>query len=155
MVDDLLPLPSWEEQHAARVVNLITRLEQRQDLHITKLNWSTGLLIAVTSTPCPKAGASHPHEWAFLLRWRLPPEHQVVRLVLHRLHRHWLSASPAVASQSGIHQERGFCSWQMERECTVVKHGSVFTRGTELPRNPQALFRCQCTRTRIPGLSRL
>ena len=46
-VDDLLPLPSWEEQHAARVVNLITNLEQRQDLHITKLNWSTGLLMAV------------------------------------------------------------------------------------------------------------
>jgi len=47
MVDDLLPLPSWEEQHAARVVNLITALEQRQDLRITKLNWSTGLLIAI------------------------------------------------------------------------------------------------------------
>jgi len=28
---------------------------------------------------------------------------------------------------------------------TMVKHGSVFTRGTDLPRNPQALFRCQCT----------
>ncbi len=27
----------------------------------------------------------------------------------------------------------------------LVKHGSVFTRGTELLRNPQALFRCQCT----------
>ncbi len=47
MVDDLLPLPSWEEQHAARVVNLIRALEQRQDLRITKLNWSTGLLIAI------------------------------------------------------------------------------------------------------------
>jgi len=46
-VDDLLPLPTWEEQHAARVVNLISTLEQRQDLHITKLNWSTGLLIAI------------------------------------------------------------------------------------------------------------
>jgi len=47
VVDDLLPLPSWEEQHAPRVVNLITSLEQRQDLHFTKLNWSTGLLMAV------------------------------------------------------------------------------------------------------------
>jgi len=46
MVDDLLPQPAWEDGHAARVVNLITRLEQRQDLRITKLNWSTGLLIA-------------------------------------------------------------------------------------------------------------
>ncbi len=50
-------------------------------------------------SPGLKAGDSHPHEWAFLLRWRLPPEHRVVRLVLHRLHRHWLSASPAVASR--------------------------------------------------------
>jgi uncharacterized protein (DUF433 family) len=54
----------------------------------------------LTSSPCVNAGASLPRDRAFLLRWRLPPEHRVVRLVLHRLHRHWLSASPAVASQS-------------------------------------------------------
>ena len=47
IVDDLLPLPSWGELHAPRVVNFITSLEQRQDLYITKLNWSTGLLMAV------------------------------------------------------------------------------------------------------------
>jgi len=47
IVDDLLPLSSWEEGHAARVVNLIRALEQKQDLRITKLNWSTGLLIAI------------------------------------------------------------------------------------------------------------
>jgi len=44
-------------------------------------------------------GASLPHDRAFLLRWRLPLKHQVACLVLHRLHRHSLSASPAVASR--------------------------------------------------------
>jgi len=47
IVDDLLPLPSWEEGHAPGVARLITTLEARHDLHITKLNWSTGLLLAV------------------------------------------------------------------------------------------------------------
>jgi len=55
-----------------------------------------------------------------------------------------------------LHRLLGFCNRQVKKErCTVVKHGSVFTRGTELPRNPQALFRCQCTRSSVPGLSRL
>jgi predicted O-methyltransferase YrrM len=45
IVDDLLPLPSWEAAHAPRVARLIEKLEQRQDLRLTKLNWSTGILI--------------------------------------------------------------------------------------------------------------
>jgi predicted O-methyltransferase YrrM len=45
--DDLLPLPKWEEGHASLVTQFINTIEQRKDLHITKLNWSTGLLIAV------------------------------------------------------------------------------------------------------------
>ena len=62
-----------------------------------------------------------------------------------RLHRHWLSASPAVASQSGNHHETWFSSrGKRKRECTVVKRGSVFTQGT-LPWNLQALFCCQST----------
>jgi len=32
-----------------------------------------------------------------------------------------------------------------ERECILVEHGSVFTRRTDLRRNPQTLFRCQGT----------
>ena len=47
VVDDLLPLPSWEVAHLLRVANFIATLEHREDLRITKLNWSTGLLIAV------------------------------------------------------------------------------------------------------------
>ena len=47
VIDDLLMLTSWEEGHVTRVYRLLATLEARQDLRITKLNWSSGLLIAV------------------------------------------------------------------------------------------------------------
>ena len=47
VIDDLLMLTSWEEEHVTRVYRLLATLEARDDLRITKLNWSTGLLIAV------------------------------------------------------------------------------------------------------------
>jgi predicted O-methyltransferase YrrM len=47
IIDHLLPEPDWEEDRPAKVQNLITTLEQRPDLYVTKLDWSTGLLIAV------------------------------------------------------------------------------------------------------------
>lgn len=46
IVDDLLFRPSWTADYAARVDALITTLEQRTDVHITKLNWSTGVIVA-------------------------------------------------------------------------------------------------------------
>ena len=46
VIDDLLMLTSWEEAHVTRVYRLLATLETRQDLSITKLNWSTGLVIA-------------------------------------------------------------------------------------------------------------
>lgn len=46
VVDDLNPQPGWAADHAPKVEQLIRALEQRDDLHITKLNWSSGLLIA-------------------------------------------------------------------------------------------------------------
>lgn len=46
VIDDLLPQLNWPEGHAAKVEQLIGWLEQRQDLHLTKLHWSTGLLLA-------------------------------------------------------------------------------------------------------------
>jgi predicted O-methyltransferase YrrM len=47
IIDHLLPEPDWEADRPAKVQNLIATLEQRPDLHVTKLDWSTGLLIAV------------------------------------------------------------------------------------------------------------
>lgn len=46
VIDDLLPQPNWPEGHAAKVAQLIATLKQRTDLRVTKLNWSTGLLLA-------------------------------------------------------------------------------------------------------------
>ncbi len=105
-------------------------------------------------SPRINPGASLPHDRAFLLRWRLPLKHQVACLVLHRLHRHWLSASPAVASQSWSASGTWFLFLAKEREGTV-NNGNVraFTRGNDLPRNAQTRFDCQGTRTSIPALS--
>jgi len=46
VIDDLLMLSSWAESHVSRVYHLISTLEQRKDLRVTKLNWSVGLIIA-------------------------------------------------------------------------------------------------------------
>jgi predicted O-methyltransferase YrrM len=46
IVDDLLPQPSWPEGHAPRIPYFLTALERRDDLHVTRLAWSTGLAIA-------------------------------------------------------------------------------------------------------------
>lgn len=39
--------PNWPEGHQEHVDNLIDYLEQRNDFTITKMEWSTGLIIAV------------------------------------------------------------------------------------------------------------
>ncbi len=46
IVDDMLPQPFWPEGHAPKVANLISTLEQRADLRLARLNWSTGLIVA-------------------------------------------------------------------------------------------------------------
>ncbi|MEM9143691.1 MAG: hypothetical protein AAGA86_11935 [Bacteroidota bacterium] len=47
VIDDLLPEPNWPEGHDIKVQRLIAYLEQRNDFELTKMNWSTGLIIAV------------------------------------------------------------------------------------------------------------
>jgi len=47
IIDDMLPQPNWPPGHDEKVKDLIGKLEERNDLVITKLNWSTGILIAV------------------------------------------------------------------------------------------------------------
>ena len=44
--DDLLPQPSWPDGHAPKIPQFLNALEQRPDLHITRLTWSTGLVLA-------------------------------------------------------------------------------------------------------------
>lgn len=47
VIDDLLPQPNWPEGHEANVTALLSILEQRTDLTLTRICWSTGLVIAV------------------------------------------------------------------------------------------------------------
>ena len=45
IIDDMLPQPNWPSDHPPKVEKLIHELESRDDLFITKLNWSTGIIV--------------------------------------------------------------------------------------------------------------
>ena len=47
IIDDMLPQPNWPIGHDEKVNQLIGKMEERNDLVITKMNWSTGIIIAV------------------------------------------------------------------------------------------------------------
>ncbi len=47
VIDDLLPQPTWPEHHKGKVEELLKVLARRNDIHITRLNWSTGIVLAV------------------------------------------------------------------------------------------------------------
>jgi predicted O-methyltransferase YrrM len=46
VIDHMLAQSSWDQEHLSRALHLISILEQRQDVQITKLNWSTGVVLA-------------------------------------------------------------------------------------------------------------
>jgi predicted O-methyltransferase YrrM len=45
IIDDMLPQPNWPEGHALKAESFISELEKRDDITLTKLNWSTGIII--------------------------------------------------------------------------------------------------------------
>ncbi|WP_207425243.1 O-methyltransferase [Pedobacter sp. SYSU D00535] len=45
IIDDMLPQPNWPENHQGNVDSLIALLEARTDVQLTKMNWSTGIII--------------------------------------------------------------------------------------------------------------
>jgi predicted O-methyltransferase YrrM len=47
IIDDMLPQPNWPDGHQEKVIKLISYLETRKDLLLTKQVWATGILIAV------------------------------------------------------------------------------------------------------------
>ena len=47
IVDDMMPQTNWPEGHAEKAENLIKKLEDRLDFNLTKVNWSTGIIIGV------------------------------------------------------------------------------------------------------------
>jgi predicted O-methyltransferase YrrM len=47
IVDDLLPQPNWPPNHGDNVKRLLAELQQRKNLSLVTLEWSSGILIAV------------------------------------------------------------------------------------------------------------
>ncbi len=45
IIDDMLPQPNWPEGHALKAATFIDELETRKGITLTKLNWSTGIII--------------------------------------------------------------------------------------------------------------
>jgi predicted O-methyltransferase YrrM len=47
IIDDMLPQANWPAGHAEKVDSFIQMMELRKDLVLTKMKWSTGIIIAV------------------------------------------------------------------------------------------------------------
>ena len=47
VIDDMKKQPNWPEGHEEKAKELVQVLEQREDITITKMDWSTGLIVAV------------------------------------------------------------------------------------------------------------
>lgn len=47
IIDDMLPQPNWPPGHDEKVKGFVTKLENTGGLLLTKLNWSTGIIIVV------------------------------------------------------------------------------------------------------------
>ena len=47
IIDDMQYQPNWPDGHQKHVDRLIDYLEKRDDFNLTKMNWSTGIIIAV------------------------------------------------------------------------------------------------------------
>ena len=47
LVDDMLRQPNWPEGHEKKVEDFISEVTQRDDLVVTTLDWSTGIMIMV------------------------------------------------------------------------------------------------------------
>jgi predicted O-methyltransferase YrrM len=45
LIDDMLPQENWPKDHAIKANNLVQSLENREDLLLTKMCWSTGIVI--------------------------------------------------------------------------------------------------------------
>ena len=50
VIDDMLPQPNWPDGHELKVAALIAELEDIDNLLLTKLNWSNGIIIVSKQT---------------------------------------------------------------------------------------------------------
>lgn len=47
IIDDMLPQSNWPEGHHDKATNLVNKLEEINDIILTKQNWATGIIIGV------------------------------------------------------------------------------------------------------------
>ncbi|MCL6273217.1 class I SAM-dependent methyltransferase [Muricauda sp. 2012CJ35-5] len=47
VIDDMNPQSNWPDGHADKATALITELDNRKDIKLTKMDWSTGVIVAV------------------------------------------------------------------------------------------------------------
>jgi len=47
IIDDMATQPNWPDGHEENVAQLVDYLENRDDFNLTKMNWSTGLIVCV------------------------------------------------------------------------------------------------------------
>lgn len=50
LIDDMLPQDNWPDGHAEKVEHLIQELESRTDITLTKMIWSSGIIICTKRT---------------------------------------------------------------------------------------------------------
>ncbi|MBX2877399.1 MAG: class I SAM-dependent methyltransferase [Saprospiraceae bacterium] len=53
VIDDMLPEVDWPEGHAEKATALIKYLEEHPQLHVTKMSWSTGIIVATKIADAP------------------------------------------------------------------------------------------------------
>lgn len=46
IIDDMLPQSNWPEGHAEKVADLIAKLEQNENIWVTKMSWASGIILA-------------------------------------------------------------------------------------------------------------
>lgn len=47
IIDDMNPLPNWPDGHEEKMIQLTHYLESRNDFSLTKMDWSTGVILMV------------------------------------------------------------------------------------------------------------
>ena len=47
IVDDMMPQPNWPEGHHEKAIRFVNELEGKEQLTVTKMNWATGIILAV------------------------------------------------------------------------------------------------------------
>lgn len=62
VADDMNPQPTWPENGAEKVAEMLETLERQSDLCVTKMNWDTGIVMAVRKSPTLPRPPQYPQD---------------------------------------------------------------------------------------------